>query len=117
MRPQKRVLSESGRRGLRLALFLFVTRMEGRNPYMGVGALGKIFVTFQSDGNPDLRVRGAGQGDRRRAVRTNDSQDATLAANRHTLTERDLGRHAEGQLDLGTFREGRIRQKEHSPRT
>jgi len=94
-----------------------VTRMEGRNAYMGVGALGKVFVTFESNSNADLRMRGAARLDRRRAVRTNDSQDATLAANRHTLTERDLGRHAEGQLDLGTFCEGRIREKEHSPRT
>jgi hypothetical protein len=46
-----------------LALFLFPTRMEGRNPYMGVGALGKIFVTFQSNRNSDLSLDGAGGGD------------------------------------------------------
>ncbi len=100
-----------------LALFFFMTRMEGRNPYMGVGALGKIFVTFQSNGHPDLSLRGAGRGHRRCAVGVNDPQDVTLAAHRHTLAERDLRRHAESQLDLRTLCEWCIREEEHSPRT
>src|SRR4051794_20911832 len=49
-------LSESGRRALRLSLFVFVARMEGSNPDVRVGALGKIFVALQPNGNPDLRL-------------------------------------------------------------
>src|SRR5205807_2857778 len=87
--PKMSGLGQSARGGLRLPRLLFVTRMERCNSYMGVGALGKIFVTFQANGNPDLGLRRAGSGNRRRAVRANNAQDVSLAAHRHTLAERD----------------------------
>ena len=91
--------------------------VKGRHPREGggrLGRLGKIFVTFEPDGNAKFRFS-MGRIARRRGP--DYSQNMAPAAYGHTLAEGDLGGHAQGEFDFRAFGERGAGEKEDSPRT
>jgi len=96
--------------------------MEGGNARKGGrrdGGLGQIFVAVEAHGDSYF-----GFGERRSGSLVSRfgggpdyAQYAAAAAYRHILTQRDLGRHAQRELDFGAFGDGRVGEKENSPRT
>src|SRR5579872_2229772 len=100
-------------------LFLAM-RMQGRNPRKRarrLGSLRQILIALQPNRNPNLAfnlVRASIYGGHHR---THDSQDASPAAYRHGVAQRDLGGHPQRKLDFQVFDQRSVGEQEHSART
>jgi hypothetical protein len=93
---------------------LWVKGGDAREGGGRLGGLREIFVALEANRYSDFRFSRRRVGCGRRP---DYSQDTAAAAYGHALAQSDLGGHAEGELDLGTFTERRVGEEEDSART
>jgi hypothetical protein len=102
-------------------LVLVAVRVNGRNPRKGrrrLGGFRQVFVAFQTHGYADFGFcLSRSRTLRSRRGGPHHSQNMATAAYRHALSQRDLRRHTQRQLNLSAFGQRSTSEEENSART